>query len=60
MWLKASWRTAVRKWLSFLRLRIWCSFDGHGGIMPLDGGHEFKRGGHALCKRCGATLKLFG
>jgi hypothetical protein len=47
------------------RLAIWwkqlvCALDGHGGIMPLDGSHEFKRGSYSLCKRCGATVKMIG
>ncbi len=40
--------------------RLRCSFDGHGGIMPLDCGDEFRAGSFALCKRCGATLKMWG
>jgi hypothetical protein len=40
--------------------QFWCWLDGHGGITPIDGGIEYRRGSYCLCKRCVATVKLIG
>lgn len=49
-----------RDLVTFRWKRLWCALDDHGGIVPLDGSGEYKRGAYCLCKRCGATVRLIG
>lgn len=52
--------TVMRERLAIWWKRFVCSLDGHGGLTPVDGGREYRRGSYCLCKRCGSTLKLWG
>lgn len=48
----------MMRWLAYWWKRLWCALDDHGGVMPIDGSHEFRAGCSVLCKRCGAITKL--